>query len=280
MSTVPGRSCRCAGAHRWECRGRCRSPRRNRLPPAQQQCGRNGPPGLHQPSYQQLRTPDGAIPAVQWSRCTCPGACVRARRPPAPESALRRRRRSGPWKRRSFKKSQARKPVVMGGHNGSKPRPDNVNLPPAVYRGLQRPPQRPFHAGLHPLTPLNSSHPLVITLLVHRQRQNRPGAGHRRTAGSAGDQRGFPPALSRWTSEPPSPRLSNKRGCRTIAGPAHARSADHAAGVSGDRNPLHRRRSGAAGRGVAGGRQRPVSQGPHQWPSASGRHPSRSCASS
>ena len=28
---------------------------------------------------------------------------------------------------------------VMGGRNGSKPRPDNVNLPPAVYRGLQRP---------------------------------------------------------------------------------------------------------------------------------------------
>ena len=50
----------------------------------------------------------------------------------------------------------------MGGRNGSKPRPDNVNLPPAVYRGfrgLQRPSGR---AAPHPL---NSSNPLVITLL-------------------------------------------------------------------------------------------------------------------
>ena len=53
----------------------------------------------------------------------------------------------------------------MGGRNGSKPRPDNVNLPPAVYRGLQRPLSAHSTPGCTPLTPLNSSHPLVITLL-------------------------------------------------------------------------------------------------------------------
>ena len=53
----------------------------------------------------------------------------------------------------------------MGGRNGSKPRPDNVNLPPAVYRGLQRPLSAHSTPGCTPLTPLNSSDPLVITLL-------------------------------------------------------------------------------------------------------------------
>ena len=51
----------------------------------------------------------------------------------------------------------------MGGHNGSKPRPDNVNLPPAVYRGLQRPLSAHSTPG-HP-SPFEQLPPLVITLL-------------------------------------------------------------------------------------------------------------------
>ena len=52
----------------------------------------------------------------------------------------------------------------MGGRNGSKPRPDNVNLPPAVYRGSQS------LSGLIPCRaappyPFEQLNPLVITLL-------------------------------------------------------------------------------------------------------------------
>ena len=53
----------------------------------------------------------------------------------------------------------------MGSRNGTKPRPDNVNLPPAVYRRLQRPLRGHSKPGCTPLTLLNPSQPLVITLL-------------------------------------------------------------------------------------------------------------------
>ena len=77
---------------------------------------------------------------------------------------------------------------------------------------------------------------------AHRQRQNRPGAGHRRTAGSAGDQRGFPPALSGdGHRNRQADGGATGAGAAPSAGPAHARSADHPAGVSGDRQPLHQR---------------------------------------